>query len=353
MESYAIMTEVEENTYTMKEACMSLRTKVYVSKSTNPWFNLSFEEYLVNCVDPDEVILYLWQNQHTVVIGKHQNPWREVRVSELEADGGKVARRLSGGGAVYHDLGNLNFTFVMHKKHENLHKQLEVILEGVKKLGIEAEFSGRNDILAEGRKFSGNAFYYGKENYYHHGTLLIDVDMPNLGKYLSVSMKKLNAKGVESVKSRVINLKELNPEMTIENTIQAVSEAFSAVYTQPQDTFYISEDDAPEDAKDRYHHYASWDWLFGKTPDFDVAFEEKFTWGELVISFKLKGGIIEESAVYSDAMSTDLVDAVGTLFNGMKLDKTLLKATVKDLKVSNDHQPMLDEIYNWIDTWTL
>lgn len=332
---------------------MSIRTKIYISNSTNPWFNLSFEEYLVNQVKSDEVIFYLWQNQHTVVIGKHQNPWREVLVSELEADQGKVARRLSGGGAVYHDLGNLNFTFVMNKKNEDLHKQLKVILEGVKKLGIDAEFSGRNDILAEGRKFSGNAFYYGRENYYHHGTILVDVDMQNLGKYLNVSMKKLNAKGVESVKSRVINLKELNPDMTIQGTIDAVSEAFAEVYEKPTEIIHVTENDAPADAKERYHHYASWEWLFGKTPEFDVAFEEKFSWGELIVNLKLKGAIIEESAVYSDAMSTDLVDALKTVFNGVRFEKKALKDTLKAVNVQETHQPMLDEIHAWIDTWTL
>ncbi len=332
---------------------MSIHTKIYISDSTNPWFNLSFEEYLVNQVKPDEIILYLWQNQHTVVIGKHQNPWREVLVSDLEAAQGKVARRLSGGGAVYHDLGNLNFTFVMNKKNEDLHRQLKVILEGVKKLGIHAEFSGRNDILAEGRKFSGNAFYYGRENYYHHGTILVDVDMQNLGKYLNVSMKKLNAKGVESVKSRVINLKELNPEMTIPGTMDAVSEAFGEIYAKPSEVIHVTENNAPEDAKERYHHYASWDWLFGKTPEFDVAFEEKFTWGELVFNFKLKGAVIEESAVYSDAMSTNLVDTLATLFNGVKFEKKSMKEAIEKAVVSEEHQPMMDEIRSWIDTWAL
>ena len=329
---------------------MSIKTKIFISKSTNPWFNLAYEEQLVNEVAKDEVYLYLWQNQHTVVIGKHQNPWREILVSDLEKDLGKVARRLSGGGAVYHDLGNLNFTFVMNKKNEDLHKQLKVIVEGVKKLGIDAEFSGRNDILAEGRKFSGNAFYYGKENYYHHGTILVDVDMSKLGKYLNVSMKKLNAKGVESVKSRVINLKELNPNMTIQSTMDAVAEAFEEIYGIADSVNHISEENASDKAKERYHHYASWDWRFGKTPAFDVTFEEKFTWGELVLSFKLKGAIIEESGIFSDAMSTDLVEGIDGLFNGVKLEKEALVGALKKANVDEAHQAMLDDVSGWLLT---
>lgn len=329
---------------------MSIKTKLFISKSTNPWFNLAYEEQLVGEVAEDEVYLYLWQNQHTVVIGKHQNPWREVLVSELEGDEGKLARRLSGGGAVYHDLGNLNFTFVMNKKHEDLHRQLKVIVEGVKALGIEAEFSGRNDILAEGRKFSGNAFYYGKDNYYHHGTILVDVDMSKLGKYLNVSMKKLSAKGVESVKSRVINLKELNPEITIPGMMTAVGEAFEFEYGKAEDIFYISDENPPENAVARYDHYASWEWRFGKTPNFDVTFEEKFTWGELVLSFKLKGAVVEACEVYSDAMNTDLIEAMSGIFVGKRFDREEIKLAVEGIVVSDNLKPAVAEIAQWIET---
>ena len=327
-----------------------MKTKLFISQSTNPWFNLAYEEQLVNEVAENEIYLYLWQNQHTVVIGKHQNPWREVLVSELEKDEGKLARRLSGGGAVYHDLGNMNFTFVMHKKHEDLHRQLKVIVDGVKALGIEAEFSGRNDILAQGRKFSGNAFYFGKENYYHHGTVLVDVDMTKLGKYLNVSMKKLNAKGVESVKSRVINLKELNPEITIASVMQSIGEAFESEYGKAQELFYISEENASGSALERYHHYASWEWLFGKTPDFDVTFEEKFTWGELVLSFKLKGAVIEEAGIYSDAMSTDLVDVLKGLFIGKRMEIGALIEALESAELPEELKPHMNDIIEWVGT---
>ena len=329
---------------------MSIKTKLYFSESTNPWFNLAYEEQLVNEVAEDEVYLYLWQNQHTVVIGKHQNPWREVLVNELELDGGKLARRLSGGGAVYHDLGNLNFTFVMHKKHEDLHRQLKVIVEGVKTLGIDAAFSGRNDILAAERKFSGNAFYFGKENYYHHGTILVDVDMSKLGKFLNVSMKKLNAKGVESVKSRVINLKELNPEITIDAVKNAIAVAFESEYGKADVCHYISEETTSLSAKERFSHYASWEWLFGKTPNFDVTFEEKFEWGELVLSFKLKGAVIEETGIYSDAMNTDLVELLKLRFNGKRLELKALLEALDEIQVMDDLKPQIQEISAWFKT---
>ncbi|MDN5351165.1 MAG: lipoate---protein ligase [Clostridiales bacterium] len=330
---------------------MAISTKIFFSESNNPWFNLAYEEQLVQEVAPDEIYLYLWQNQHTVVIGKHQNPWREVLLSELEAEGGKLARRLSGGGAVYHDLGNLNFTFVMNRDHEDLHRQLKVIVDGLKVLGIEASFSGRNDILAEGRKFSGNAFYYGRENYYHHGTILVDVDMTKLGRYLNVSMKKLNAKGVQSVKSRVINLKEINSEITIDKVKAALAAAFEAEYGTASEHVYISERTVSGSAQKRHEHYASWEWRIGRTPEFDVTLEEKFEWGEVVFNFKLRGAVIEESAVYSDAMTTDLVDLLQGIFDGKRMMREELVDAVKAVKGKSDASidAMLDDIANWLD----
>lgn len=330
-----------------------MTTKIYISQSTNPWFNLALEEEFVNSVKPDEIILYLWQNQNTVVIGKHQNPWREVLVKELESDNGKLARRLSGGGAVFHDLGNLNFTFIMHKTHEDLHRQLGVIVNGVKSLGIQAEFSGRNDILAEGRKFSGNAFYYGRDNYYHHGTILVDVDMTKLGRYLNVSLKKLNAKGVESVKSRVINLKTLNPRLTLPMTKDAICDAFEAEYGKCDETHMISETTASKSALDRYHHYASWEWRIGKTPKFDVTFDEKFDWGEVILNFALKDAIIQESTVYSDAMSTHFIDLLQPVFNGVKFSNTSLVSALDQLETDDVTAPMVEDIKQWLATLNL
>jgi lipoate-protein ligase A len=160
----------------------------------------------------------------------------------------------------------------------------------------------------------------------------------------------LSAKGVESVKSRVINLKELNPELTIRDVKLAIGEAFEAEYGKAENVYTISEENAPEQALERYHHYASWDWLFGKTPDFDVTFEEKFTWGELVLSFKLKGAVIEDSGIYSDAMSTDLVDVLKTLFNGKKMERAELINALSQANLPLEMKAQFDEIAEWVGT---
>jgi lipoate-protein ligase A len=325
-----------------------MKTRLVVSEATNPWFNLAYEEQLVNTVEPDEIILYLWQNAHTVVIGKHQNPWREVRVDLLEEEGGKLARRLSGGGAVYHDLGNLNFTFVMHKKHENLEKQLSVLLGAVRQLDIEAYFSGRNDLLVGEQKFSGNAFYHGKDNYYHHGTLLVDVDLEHLGKYLNASVKKLNAKGVTSVKSRVVNLKTINPEITIPSLMASLEASFVATYGPIDHKEYISEATISGTAISRYEHYASWDWRYGKTPSFDAVFEEKFQWGEIALNFKTEKGSVSEVGIFSDAMSTAFVDALKPIFVASPFDKESLYMRLDSASLPEGSEQMRADLLGWL-----
>ena len=166
---------------------MIQQLKLYEGQSFDPQLNLAVEEYLLQTVEPDCCILYLWQNQNTVVIGRNQNAWKECRTTLLEEEGGHLARRLSGGGAVFHDLGNLNFTFLVPTDCYDLEKQLSVIQLACRSFGIEAVRSGRNDILAEGRKFSGNAFYQSGGRSYHHGTLLVDVDMTRMSRYLNPS----------------------------------------------------------------------------------------------------------------------------------------------------------------------
>ena len=152
---------------------------------TDAWFNLAAEEYLLKNFSDD--IFMLWQNEPSVIIGKHQNVWNEINRNYIQEKHIKVVRRYSGGGAVYHDLGNVNFTFLVQKENYNVGRQLDVIIGAMRILGIQAERSGRNDILADGKKFSGNAFYRTGDGCYHHGTILIRADKENMSRYLNVS----------------------------------------------------------------------------------------------------------------------------------------------------------------------
>ena len=178
---------------------MIQKIQIITTSNTDPYENLALEEYLMDTVEPGTCILYLWQNRQTVVIGQNQNAWQECKVKELEEDGGFLARRLSGGGAVFHDLGNLNFTFLLPRSEYDVARQSDVIVQAVRSFGLAAERSGRNDILVDGRKFSGNAYFKRGANAYHHGTLLIHVYMANLSRYLNVPADKLRSKIADGV----------------------------------------------------------------------------------------------------------------------------------------------------------
>lgn len=312
---------------------------LYVVKTdcTDPYKNLALEEHLLLNVGED-VILYLWQNRHTVVIGRNQNPWAECRTSLLEEEGGHLARRLSGGGAVYHDLGNLNFTFLCKDEHYDLQKQLSVIQEACRLCGIDATFSGRNDLLADGRKFSGNAFYHSKGFSYHHGTLLIDTDMNRLGRYLSPPKAKLESKGVTSVRSRVVNLKELSPTLTCEKMKEYMTRAFEAVYGQKALLLPV-----PEEAilLPMAEKYASADWLYGRPIPFNCTIQSQFAWGHLQVLIEVNGGVIENVQVYTDAMDFALAEQLRGALIGIPFRSEELVRAVQALPYGEDLAQML------------
>lgn len=261
---------------------MSKRLTVIEGHSTSPYENLALEEWLLNHVAADEVMLYLWQNQHTVVIGKNQNAWKECNITTLEADGGHLARRLSGGGAVYHDLGNLNFTFIAQSAHYDVSKQTDVILNALASLGIAAEKSGRNDILVDGRKVSGNAFYEHKGRCYHHGTLLLNVDMNQMPRYLNVPKDKLQSKGVASVKARVTNLVDVMPTLDVETLKKALCDAFARVYEGELGQMSVA--CVPKDEwQALVSQYEEWAWNYGRKFRFDRALGKRFAWGRVEI----------------------------------------------------------------------
>lgn len=283
----------------IKGGSMIEKLQIYISSCFDPYINLATEKYLLDTVEENCIRLYLWQNQNTVVIGKNQNPWAECNCSLTESENVKVARRLSGGGAVFHDLGNLNFTFLCSSENYDLKRQLEVIKNACNYGGIETEISGRNDILAHGRKFSGNAFYNSKNKSYHHGTLLINADTEKMSRYLTPSENKLKSKGVKSVKSRVINLSELSSELTCKSMTEYMIKAFENVYGIKAEI--LNEIDA-ELIKETTKKYSSWEYIYGSSAPFAFSFQESFSWGSIQLNLNVSKGIIEEVKLYTDSM---------------------------------------------------
>ncbi|MEN6417924.1 MAG: lipoate--protein ligase [Clostridiaceae bacterium] len=289
--------------------------RIIVIKSVDPYHNLALEEVLFDSQESG-CTLYLWQNQHTVVIGRNQNAWRECRVELLKSEGGFLARRSSGGGAVFHDLGNLNFTFLLPKEDYDLVRQLSVIQKAAAKFGIDTSFTGRNDLVltATGEKFSGNAFRFSQGTALHHGTILISADMQKLSRYLAPSKMKLEAKGVKSVASRVTNLGLQNPELNVETMKLALVEAFCDEYgaSEPH-----AEESVDAEKLERVRaRYASWDWRFGCTPAFNASFENRFSFGCLELLFNVQSGVVANAVCYTDAMDDTLASRLQDLLAG-------------------------------------
>ena len=325
---------------------MIKKTFVIDTTETNPWRNLALESFLLEHTPPETCIFYLWQNRHTVVIGRNQNARKECRVTELEADGGFLARRLSGGGAVYHDMGNLNFTFLLPAADYDVDLQTEVILRAARYLGVDAQKSGRNDLETRGRKFSGNAFYKSGNNPYHHGTILVQIDPAAAQKYLSVPQDKIKAKGVDSVKSRIINLVECNPAITVETMKAAMRRSFDETYKiragelaleNARETLMLPDDfDIDKTIEARYGLFSSADWRYGKDPPFEWTVSGRFAWGGIEIRLSVKKNRIEDAAVFSDSMDVEFILALPELLKGSAFDPAAAAERLQDTEASQD-----------------
>lgn len=307
------------------------------------WQNLAVDEYLLRNIKAGDMILHIYVNNNCVVIGRHQNPWRECNLAAMDTDGVKLVRRISGGGAVFHDLGNLNFSFITDKKRYNVPRQMGVILNTIRDLGISGEFSGRNDILVQGKKFSGNAFCDIRQGCQHHGTLLVDTDISNLSKYLQVSEKKIRDKGVSSVKARVCNLSDFAQGLTVDMVKDALCRAFAAEYGGYKPLDLTST--AKQEIQDLYNKQSSWQWRLGHTPQFDIVLEERFSWGEIQLHLMVKEGIITEAKVYSDALDINLPPTIGQLVQGVVFSPAELKARI--LSVAGEREELL-AVAQWL-----
>lgn len=299
----------------------------YIARSTDPYTNLALEDLLLRQAQPNCVLLYLWQNENTVVIGRNQNAWQECHLEAFAAENGRLARRMTGGGAVYHDLGNLNFSFIAPPGLYDRKRQTAVVCRAVSSFGIAAEPSGRNDILSNGRKFSGNAYHKTKYAALQHGTLLLSSDLTRLTRFLAPSPEKLAAKGVESVHARVMNLCEQNPSLTVEAMQAALLTAFGELYNctplpLPEDSLNL----AAWDALTR--HYASEAWCVGVQSKFDLRLKKRFTFGELELLLQVESGVVKQAKVLSDAMDADWVSALEAALLGCAYRSDALAAAV-------------------------
>ncbi len=317
-----------------------MNIELYRSPYVDPYFNLGVEETLLATCPPDTLRFYLWQNAHTVVIGKNQHAQSEVAMDKLTRDHGKLARRSSGGGAVYHDLGNLNFTFILEETLYDVKKQMNVIARALQSLGYPAIVSGRNDIEIDGAKVSGNAFLKRNGFGLHHGTILHNVNKEKLGMYLTVSEAKLKRKQVESVKARIVNLNDLKP-VSLDEIIQACLNAV-------EDEYGAKGIDMPfplSTSSEKIAFFASDNWLTGKHFEHLIKLETYLTFGSIRWEFEAKEGVITQSNIFTDAMDVQWVQRIADLAIGVKPDPIILADRLESI---NENDAMLAELIAWL-----
>lgn len=289
----------------------------------DPYLNLALEEYCLRNVDISKTYLLFYINEPSIIIGKNQNTLEEINHEYVRENNIKVVRRISGGGTVYHDHGNLNFSFITKydPKHFNNYKEFtEPVIKALKKLGVEAELSGRNDILVDGKKISGNAQFTNKDRMFSHGTLLFNSAIDNVVAALNVKIGKIESKGIKSVRSRVTNISDymsfkISTEEFRETLLQSIFEGYESIPKHE-----LTETDWENVHKLADSKYRTWDWNYGLSPKFNLQKTKRFAVGEIDIRFQVESGIIENIKIYGDFFGQNDVKEIEELLLNVKYD---------------------------------
>lgn len=304
---------------------------------TDPRINLAIEEYILKNMDieKDDFLLF-YINQPSIIIGKNQNTIEEINTDYVEENGILVVRRLSGGGAVYHDLNNLNFSFLTKddgNSFSNYKKFTQPVVDALAKLGVNSELSGRNDILAEGKKVSGNAQYSTRGRMFSHGTLMFNLDIDAVVNSLKVKQDKIESKGIKSVRSRVANIIDFLPEkITVE---EFRMEILKSIFGGEKNIQYyeLTEEDWENIHEISKNRYQLWEWNYGKSPRFNIQKTKRYPSGSLDIRLEVNKGVIEEAKIFGDFFGVGDVDEVAQLLVGTKYDRAAIAEKLKDIEI--------------------
>ena len=302
--------------------------------SNDPRYNLAFEEYCFKYLPRDEDYLLLWINSPAIIIGKNQNTIEEVNSEYIKMKGIQVVRRITGGGAVYHDLGNLNFSIITNAEGSKIDfKKYNIsILEALIKLGVKCELSGRNDITIEGKKFSGIAQSIWKDRVLNHGTLLFNTELDVLNNALNVKKDKIESKGVKSVKSRVTNIKDhLNVDVDIEEFREILARSILNTDDVEAKTLKLNEEQLQEIDKLFQEKYSTWEWNYGSSPPFNYKNYRRFPFGSVEVRLEVKHGSISECKIYGDFFGTEDISILEKRLIGQKYEKEGLGKFLKEI----------------------
>ncbi|NLK43573.1 MAG: lipoate--protein ligase [Tissierellia bacterium] len=308
--------------------------KYLVNNSNDPRYNLAFEEYCFKHLDLKEDYVILWINGPAIIIGKNQNTIEEINQDFVNEKGIKVVRRITGGGAVYHDLGNLNFSIIsMSSGPEKIDfKKYNIpIVKALEKLGLQCELTGRNDITLDGKKFSGIAQSVWKKRVLNHGTIMFDVELDVLSKALQVKQDKIESKGVKSVRSRVTNIK---PYLTVDVDIYEFREIllksiFEMEGLEPEE-HKLSQEDLDNIQKLFEEKYSTWEWNYGESPKANYKNYKRFDFGSIDIRFNVVNGLITDMKIYGDFFGTEDVALLQDKLNGVRYEKEEVKKAIEN-----------------------
>jgi len=276
--------------------------RIIRSSRWDPFWNLAVEEYLLDCVERYHRILFLWQSENAVVVGKNQNPWRECRIERVAAHNADIARRVTGGGAVYQDRGNLNFAYYCPRTEYREARPYAAVCAALSELGIHAQRMGKNSLHVQGKKISGNAFCFRRNSALHHGTLLVRADLQKLRAFLQPPDYRLSTRAIGSVPATVANLARFSPHLTVPEVESVLTRAF-ARDAGSREVTPTPASQLPADPIDRlYRKHRSWTWRFGQSPPFSIELEAVFDWGSVVLALRVEQGYITDINIRSDGL---------------------------------------------------
>lgn len=303
---------------------------------TDPTINLAIEEYALRNLPIDDTYLLFYVNEPCIIIGKNQNTLEEINKKYIDEHDIHVVRRLSGGGAVYQDLGNLSFSFLTKDDGDsfsNYQKFTQPVIDALQQLGIDAKLSGRNDIHVGERKISGNAQYTTKGKMFSHGTLMLDVNVENIVDSLNVNEEKMRSKGIKSIRSRVANINEfLDGKLTVEQLKKILLDYIFE--SGDVETYRLTEEDWKGVEEISQRRYKNWDWNYGKSPKFDLQRSQRFDAGTIDIRINVSKGEITDCKIFGDFFGVGDVSDVQEKLIGAKYEKNAIQQALSDLDMT-------------------